>query len=215
MKLFSDNLHRPFFVGLTLCLVFPLLASAEDKNTLKFGLQGQTSLAFPRLFTSKTPKMGLFVNYSLSPKVALQLELDKRKYFADLAGGATFLDRRLRREWSLSLAMQYQMKPVATNLVPFVCIGAGNHYIQDSKAKIRQGKKDPRARGLDYEMRQYFRRAGVFSAVGFKFQANSKAALFIQSKCSILFDKSHFNFNPSSKWTDFINVSTGLKLNLN
>jgi len=42
----------------------------------------------------------------------------------------------------MSLALNYQMKPLLENLRPFVCLGAGEYYIQGSKATIKKGKTD-------------------------------------------------------------------------
>jgi len=101
------------------------------------------------------------------------------------------------------------------NLRPFVCLGVGEYYIQGSKAMIKQGKTDLRKEVWTTNMRDQFRRGGFFGALGLKFQANSRTALFIQTKCSVLFDRNDLMLGHPSKFTDLLNISTGFRFNLN
>ncbi|MCH6560134.1 hypothetical protein IH799_07255 [candidate division KSB1 bacterium] len=91
----------------------------------------------------------------MSRRLSLQMEVESEQFLPDILLNRTpesnFLDGGLRREWAISLALNYQMKPLLDNLRPFVCLGVGEYYIQGSKAMIKQGKTDPQERGLDYQ----------------------------------------------------------------
>lgn len=189
--------------------------AAEDK--FNFGISNNVTLG--RFAPASNRSLGLFFNYNMSSKLSLQINVESEDFFPDILANPTsassFLDSGIRRDWAMSLALNYQMKPVVSNLRPFICLGAGEYYIQSSKVKIKQGKREPRERGLDYDMRDHFRRSGFFGALGLKFQANTSATLFIQTKCSVLFDRDDLLFTHPSEFTDLLNISTGLKFNLN
>ena len=126
-------------------------AAGEDK--FNFGIRNNLTL---RSFRSPPNRsMGLFFNYNMSRRLSLQMEVESEQFLPDILLNRTpesnFLDGGLRREWAISLALNYQMKPLLDNLRPFVCLGVGEYYIQGSKAMIKQGKTDPQERGLDYE----------------------------------------------------------------
>ncbi len=200
------------------CTVFSFknIKTAAGEDKLNFGVRNNLTL---RSFRSPPNRsMGLFFNYNMSRRLSLQMEIESEQFLPDILLNRTpesnFLDGGLRREWAISLALNYQMKPLLDNLRPFVCLGVGEYYIQGSKAMIKQGKTDPQERGLDYDMRDQFRRGGFFGALGLKFQANPRTSLFIQTKCSVLFDRNDLMGHPS-KFTDLLNISTGLRFNLN
>ena len=205
-------------LGILFCTVFFFknVQSAAGQDKFNFGLSNNLTLG--NFSAPSNRSMGLFFNYNMSGKLSLQVDVEKETSLPDILQNRTpesnFLDGGLRREWAIRLALNYQMKPLLDNLRPFVCLGVGEYYIQGSKAMIKQGKTDPHERGLDYDMRDQFRRGGFFGALGLKFQANSRTALFIQTKCSVLFDRNDLMGHPS-KFTDLLNISTGLRFNLN
>lgn len=192
----------------------PVKAGVGDKYN--FGLFSEMAFGRATGFNSGIPTTGLFFNYTMSRKLDLQLEVDERNHFFDFMNDeSNIMDRGLRREWSMKVALNYRVKPLWNYMAPYICMGAGNYYIQDSKAKIKRGKVDPRERGLDYDMRKHFRHAGFFGALGLTFRENSRIAFYIQGKCSILFGYRVLILTDPSEFSDLINISTGLKFNLN
>ena len=205
-----------FFILVCTAFSFKYVKSAAGEDKFNFGISNNLTLG--SFGAPSNRSMGLFFNYNMSRKLSLQMEVESETFLPDILGNqvseSSFPDDGLQREWAMSLALNYQMKPLLTNLRPFICLGAGKYYIQGSKAMIKQGKTDPQERGLDYEMRDQFKRSGFFGALGLKFQANSRTALFIQTKCSVLFDRNDLMGHPS-KFTDLLNISTGLRFHLN
>ncbi len=212
-------LKKPILFLMLLFTVFSLenVKTAAGQEKFKFGVSNNLILGYSRHSSSQS--MGLFFNYSMSGKLSMQMEVERDAFLPGVLVNQTsessFIDGGIRREWSMSLGLNYQMKPVFDNFSPFVSFGAGKYYIQGSKVKIKQGKADPEERGLDYDMRRQFRRGGFFGALGLKFQPNSRTTLFMQAKCSVLFDRNDLMLGQPCGFTDLLNVTTGLRFNLN
>ena len=206
-----------FFILVCTAFSFKYVKSAAGEDKFNFGISNNLTLG--SFSPPSNRSMGLFLNYNMTRKLSLQIDVEGETFLpgilATQTSEANFLDGGIRREWAMSLALNYQMKPLLENLRPFVCLGAGEYYIQGSKTTIKKGKTDPQERGLDYAMRDQFRRSGFFGALGLKFQANPRTALFIQTKCSVLFDKNDLMLGHPSKFTDLLSISTGLRFNLN
>lgn len=191
-------------------------AKAQAREKLWFGV---TSAFTSASSASEPSSMGLFLNYSTSPKSFINLEFHKRSLSGlDLgseSNGLSSLNNFFLRDWSASVSFNYCLKPISHNLVPYFSVGAGQYYIQDSKANIKRAKENPEEVNLDYDMRDYFRNPGVFGAACLQFQASPRTNLFIQTRCSIIFDDDRSLTAPSSKFTDLFNVTVGFRLNLN
>lgn len=203
-----------------ICLVFPCKKSnAGESDKLKFGLL--SGVAFQRAeskFNPAWPSVGLFVNYSVSQNIDFQLEVQRNNLWDGVEEEiqkSDFTDFLQQREWTSSVALNCNFKPVYDKLYPFLGVGAGQYYIYDSKDEIKRAKENPDEENLDYDMREYFRRPGFFGLVGLKYRCNSRVVWFFQTKCSILFEDTEILSPQTSNFTDLINISTGLQLNLN
>ncbi|RMF60969.1 MAG: hypothetical protein D6743_14200, partial [Calditrichaeota bacterium] len=131
------------------------------------------------------------------------------------AGSENYVDKMMQRNWSASVAINYHLKPIQENLSPFVGLGIGQYYIYDSKDKVKSGGKHLGECNWDYELRRSLRRSGFFGAIGLQYVPSWRTVFFIQTKCSILFNRGMFVPAGTSNFTDFINISTGLRFNLN
>lgn len=204
-----------------LCTTLPCKkVKAGGIDNIKFGLMG--GIGIKKLELNQSPfntSLGLFVNYAFSQNVSVELEYKRSSPFQDElvneSANLTLVDVLQKREWSSSVSANYNFKEISKNLTPFVGVGAGEYYIHDSKAKIKSCKQDPNEEHLDYDMRSYFKRPGFFGSAGLKFQPNSRTILFIQSKCSILFEKDKLFLGYTSNFTDLLNISTGVRFNFN
>lgn len=80
---------------------------------------------------------------------------------------------------------------------------------------IKQDKANPADESLDYELREYLRKPGVFGTVGLHYQPTNEVTFFVESRCSVLFREEGMMLEPSPSFTDLIAVTAGLKFNLN
>lgn len=191
-----------------------LPAEQGKKNVAHQNRQTKLQAVSPFIiFMENKPKQ--FINFSISKYQTVHFALNRQRlFYVDFKKDSEDnpeIEKWLLRDWSARLSFNRQLKPIYKNLMPYIGIGAGNCYIQDSKLNIKRGKKYPEETFLDYEMRGYFKHPGVFGAAGLQFRPTSKAFFFIQSKCSILFDQNNFLMQPSTKFTDLINISTGFR----
>jgi hypothetical protein len=193
-------------------------AQAQERDRLLFGVTSN----FSRSSSSATPNtsMGLFLNYATSKKSFINLELRKHSFFGlelNSNTGATdnSVNKFLLRDWSTTLSFNYCLRPVRASLLPYVSFGAGQYYVQGSRANIKRVKENPEESNIDYEMRKYFRNPGVFGAASLQLQAAPRTQIFIQTRYSIIFDDGNSAIVPSSKFTDSFNVTAGFRINLN
>lgn len=198
-------------------------AADKEKDKLQFGLvsgvqwsQNNSGVNASQAASS----MGVFLNYSLSRKLCVELEVRKHHSHENgicTNGGEACLFYALQnRDWSTKLALNYHLGKPQNFLLPYVGIGAGNYYIQDSKTRIKQGQENSQETNFDSELRSYYKRPGVFAAVGMRLQPTSRLQFFVQAKSSVMFDRDHsLEFGEISRFTDIFNISTGMRFHLN
>ncbi len=189
---------------------------AQEREKVVFGLASGFMSATSA--TDPNASLGLFLNYATSNRSFINVELKKRSPFGlDFNSDDAFnsLNKFLLRDWSASLSFNYCLKPVSHHLMPYVSIGAGQYYVQDSKGNIKRAKENPEEVNLDYDMRDYFRNPGLFGAAGLQFQAGARTNFFLQTRCSIIFDDDRSLIIPSTKFTDLFNITAGFRLTLN
>jgi hypothetical protein len=192
----------------------------QEREKLSFGIiSGVTFDGYSRPDRSSNATMGVFLNYAMSQRLAISFDLEKKSLFGfevnRSSEQASLLNKFLLRDWSASLAFNYYFKPLSKKLLPYVGVGAGEYYILDSKAKIKRTREHPEEESLDYDMREHFKHPGFFGAAGLQFQPTRHTCFFIQSKCSVVFDQNENLMMPSSKFTDFFNITTGVRFILN
>ncbi len=191
-------------------------AKAQEHEKVMFGLT--TGFMSATSSTDPNTSMGLFLNYATSKKSFINLEVRKHNFFGlqfnSNSEELNSLNKFLLRDWSASLSFNYCLKPVRQNLLPYISIGAGQYYVQDSKANIKRAKENPEEANIEFDMRKYLRNPGVFGAAGLQFRANQRASFFVQTRFSIIFDDNKLT-TPSAKFTDLFNVTAGFRLNLN
>ncbi|MFQ5648965.1 MAG: hypothetical protein ACE5IY_03400 [bacterium] len=203
-------------------LVIPLQqASGGEYDKLQFGLVSGLGLRNSLQNLGKpTASMGLFVNYALSRKLTIGFELEKSHPLhespCNRASGTCFFESLHRKDWSQKIALNYHFNRIGSRLLPYVGVGAGNYYILDSKARIKQGRRNRAERNLDYELKRSFKRPGFFAAFGLKWQSSARTTVFLQTKTSILFERSNdLLVGETSNFTELLNMSTGILINLN
>jgi hypothetical protein len=189
--------------------------SSGERDDLLIGIVSRVGVNESTGFNNPSnASMGFFIDYLMTKNTSLQLEL---QYFNTLgfnfghkSTGTSFYDKLIRRDWSARLSFNCELEPFYRNFIPYVSVGAGEYFIYGSKSNIKRVKEHPEEENLDYDMREYFKRPGFFGAVGFHLKANPKTSLFIQSKCSILFDKDNSFLQPSN-FTDYFSLTTGIR----
>lgn len=191
-------------------------AKAQERDKVMFGFT--TGFMSATSSTDPNTSMGLFLNYATSKKSFINLEVRKHSLFGlelnSTSEDFRSLNKFLLRDWSASLSFNYCLKPVRQNLLPYISIGAGQYYVQDSKANIKRAKENPEEANIEYDMRKYLRNPGVFGAAGLQLRANQRASFFVQTRFSIIFDDNQLT-TPSAKFTDMFNVTAGFRFNLN
>ena len=192
-------------------------AKAQERDKFLFGVTSGVTSARPSIDPGA---MGFFFNYSTSQRSFINLEFRKQGgpfglQLNSQGDALSSLNKFVLRDWSASLSFNYCLKPVRQNLLPYISVGAGQYYVQDSKANIKRVRENPEEESLDYDMRKYLRNPGVFGAAGLQFQASPRTNLFIQTRCSIIFDDNQSLLVPSSKFTDLFNITVGFRFNLN
>lgn len=170
-------------------------------------------------FLPRSP-LGVFLNVNVSRKISLEMEYQRNAL--SYQNGAdepitneSFFDTLYKRDWSASLAFNYHLQPIHERFMPFVGLGAGQYYIYDSKNRIREARGNPQQGDIDYDMRRYFKRPGFFGTFGVKFNANPRTTFFLNGKCSILFDDEHSFIALPCNYSDFYNITTGIRYSIN
>jgi len=201
------------------CFLITKEAKAGDPQRFRFGLINGFELSAPTpTFNPANSSLGLFVNYNFSEKLYVQLEYEKKDFFLselfdDESSG--LLDNLFKSEWSTSVLLNYHFKSISKELSPFIGIGAGQYYIYDSKRIIKNDKETPGDESLDYDLREYLRKPGVFGTFGVHFRPMVRTTLFVEGRCSLLFNENDMLLQPSMNLTDLIAITAGLKFNLN
>jgi len=165
-------------------------------------------------------RVALALDYALSTRMTIGVEVEKPHLFSgscNHSASRCLANALQSRDWSTKVSLNYHFAELGKTISSFVGVGAGNYYIQDSRTRIKESRKIPASENIDYDFRKYFKRPGVFASLGIKWQANSRTAFFLQTKSSILFEKDNglFRIGSTSNFTDLLNVSTGIRLNLN
>ena len=170
--------------------------------------------------TIKSPFTGLFFDVEMSKCFSFDFECQKNILCSAMSVTATenqraFYNGFYKRDWSASLEADYRFKPIDDKFTPFIGLGAGEYYLYDSKVNIQEGKEDPQNGSIDYDMRKYFKKSGFFGSVGMKYNLNTRTTLFVNGKCSVLFDKKHLMMSDPDRYSDFFNLLTGVRFSFN
>lgn len=201
------------------CFLFARDANAGDPQRVKFGFINGFEVGSPHAtFDPANSSVGLFLNYNFSEKLYVQFEYENKDFFlSEIFDGesAGLLDNLFNREWSTSVLLNYHFKATSRGFSPFVGVGAGQYYIYDSKRIISNDKETPGDESLDYELREYLRKPGVFGSVGLHFRPVVRTTLFVEGRCSLLFSEDDMVPHPSMRLTDLMAITAGLKVNLN
>ncbi len=209
-----------FFLSF-LCVIFPckkIRAQLGDK--VKIGVSKKIALGNGFDQAIESPFTGLFFNVEMSKCFSFDFEWQKNILCSAMSVSSTenqraFYNGFYKRDWSASLEVNYRLKPIDDKFTPFIGLGAGEYYLYDSKVNIKEGKEDPQNGSIDYDMRKYFKRSGVFGSVGIKYNLNTRTTLFINGKCSVLFDKKYLIMSMPGNYSDFLNLSTGVRFSFN
>lgn len=207
------------FFSLVCSMVACKSVQAQDGQRVSVGLLSGLALKKPaNEFSKARQSFGMFLNYSVNENASFNFEVRRWACFgmecAEQSHSSGLFDKMLTKDWSGSISFNLRMDPIYKNLRPYVGFGAGKYYIQNSKEAVKRAKEHPEEENIDYDMRRYLGRPGFFGAVGMQFQARSKTFLFIQSKCSILFERDVIIVQPSS-FTDYMSVTAGIRYILN
>lgn len=209
-------------VWFPLCCLLSLtatkMANAGDPQKIRFGVFNNFALNSPQFsFQPEHSSLGLFVNYNFSEKLYVQVEYEKKDFLSQLFDDENSgkLENLYQQNWSTSVLLNYHFKSTANTFSPFIGLGAGQYYIYDSKRVIKHDKANPADESLDYELREYLRKPGVFGTVGIHFQPTNAMTFFVESRCSILFREEGMMLEPSPNFTDLMAITAGLKFNLN
>ncbi len=211
---------RCFFVILVLLAgpVQDVFAGGADK--LQLGLVSRVALNSGASLQSPASRVAFALDYALSTKMTIGVEVEKPHLFSgscNHSASRCLANALQSRDWSTKVSLNYHFAELGKSISSFVGVGAGNYYIQDSRSRIKESGKIPASETIDYDFRRYFKRPGVFASLGIKWQANSSTVFFLQTKSSVLFEKDNslFRIGSTSSFTDLLNVSTGIRLNLN
>lgn len=195
------------------------VARGGDFEKVKLGLVSGFGVSANTAARSPGSSLGVFVNFTLSRRFVFDMKVEKtgeKVSSACTAHDGCFFESAHERDWSTRLAVNYHFKTVSRSISPFVGIGTGNYYIQNSKRRIKQSRRDPGSESVDYDFRRYYKRPGFFATLGMKWQANNRTSIYLQTKSSLLFDRENdLLVGSTSKFTDLLNVSASLRLNLN
>ncbi len=191
-------------------------ARAGDFEKLQLGLVSGVGVSGSQTAShSMGSSMGVFVNFALSQRFFLEMEVEKthaRTSSCTAGDGSCFFENMHDRDWSTRLAFS----SVSRAISPFVGIGTGNYYIQNSKRRIKQAQRQVGGETVDYDLRRSFKRPGFFATMGMRWQANHRTSIYLQTKSSVLFDRENdLVVGPTSKFTDLLNVSASIRFNLN
>lgn len=173
-----------------------------------------TKIGIKRNMVRQYSTFGFFYNHYFGDKTSVNFEVQRLHcgalYCKD-ASDENLVEQMLTRNWSASLSFNYYLKPVLlSNLKPYIGVGAGRYYIQESKSTIKKDRENAEEDSIEHNMRGYYRRPGLFGAAGLQLRARSNTYFFIQSKCSLLFEDNGIFWQPSN-FTDLISITTGFR----
>ncbi len=222
----SDKRCRRYFSVsciLFCCLVGILNARPKkDNERFQFGLFSRFA-PFLHLHDQGSHKQtyGGFVSYKIARKICLELQMDRHGPYKGAgvcfeSGRPCIVESLQKRDWSTNFAVAYHLRDIGAVLSPYIGLGVGDYYLQDSKMHISTARDNESERNIDFEMRRYFKRPGLFGTMGVRFRTVQRAVFFLQAKCSVLFERDNiFIVGKTSSFSDWLNISTGIRLKLN
>jgi len=196
---------------LTLCLMASRIYSADK---VRFGLNSGLGYSLDGV---QRNGLGVFMHYAVSPKISFELEFKNPVAGSSTgrAGDINVFETLTKKEWSTRLAFNYFLKN-KQGFAPYLGIGVGNYYSCVSKTRIKSAKADIHEDNIDYDLRKLLRRPGVFATFGMQYCVLPNVTVYMQAKSTLLFEESKsLPIVTEPGFSDLINVSTGLRFNLN
>ncbi len=129
-------------------------------------------------------------------------------------GGTCIQGSPQEREWSSHLAVTYHLQEVGDLFAPYVGLGAGTHFLQASKSEISDGPMRGEDSLPEVSARRSLKKPGVFGAMGLRFAPWPTTVFFLQARCAVLLGHGDLVVG-ASPLSDWVNISTGLRWNLN
>lgn len=192
---------------------------AQEGGRLLFGLTGTVGLRQPLQHNrSSFGTLGVFMDYAVTRRTALHLELhrgtcSKTGCLFGRSGEHPFKSS-MAEDWSVSVMMNVHLAPISSRWKPYVGLGGGRYYLQDSRETIDEGRAHPEEARLEYDLRRYLRRRGLFGVAGMRFEASPRVDIFLQMRCGLLFEDPDDFIVPESI-TDHLNARVGFRYILN